>query len=54
LCDSTSKLGTSVAQLHHFDTALAPGKNFDAAHVPAATAPTLLYTKPMFLKRTKT
>jgi hypothetical protein len=30
--------------------ASAPGKNFDAAPVPA---PTLLFTKPTFLKQTK-
>jgi hypothetical protein len=33
----------SVAKPHHFYTAPAPGKNFDAA--PAAPAPTLLYSK---------
>jgi hypothetical protein len=40
---------TSVAELHHFYAApdLAPGKNFDPA-----PAPTLLYSKTKFLKRT--
>jgi hypothetical protein len=42
---------TSVAELHHFYAAPAPGKNFDAA--PAAPAPTLLNSKAKFLKRTK-
>jgi hypothetical protein len=36
----------SVAEPHHFYAA--PGKNFDAA-----PAPTLLYSKAKFLKRTK-
>jgi hypothetical protein len=39
---------TSVAEPHHFYAAPAPGKNFDAA-----PAPTLLYSKTKFLKRTK-
>jgi hypothetical protein len=39
---------TSVAEPHHFYAAPAPGKNFDAA-----PAPTLLYSKAKFLKRTK-
>jgi hypothetical protein len=47
----------SVAEPHHFYAAPdpAPGKNFDAAPDPAATAPapTLLYSKDKFLKRTK-
>jgi hypothetical protein len=38
---------SSVAEPHHFDAALAPGKNFDAA-----PAPTLLYSKTKYLKRT--
>jgi hypothetical protein len=38
----------SVAEPHHFYAAPAPGKNFDAA-----PAPTLLYSKEKFLKRTK-
>jgi hypothetical protein len=43
---------TSVAEPHHFYAAPASGKNFDAA--PAlAPAPTLLYSKAKFLKRTK-
>jgi hypothetical protein len=33
----------SVAELHHFYAAPAPGKNFDVT--PAAPAPTLLYSK---------
>jgi hypothetical protein len=41
----------SVAELHHFYAAPAPGENFDAA--PAAPAPTLLYSKAKFLKRNK-
>jgi hypothetical protein len=36
----------SVAEPHHFYAAPAPGKNFDAA-------PTLLYGKAKFLKRTE-
>jgi hypothetical protein len=39
---------TSVAEPHHFYAAPAPGKNFDAA-----PAPTLLYSKAKFVKRTK-
>jgi hypothetical protein len=43
---------TSVAEPHHFYAAPAPGKNFDAASAaPAAPAPTLLYSKAKFLKR---
>jgi hypothetical protein len=46
---------TSVAEPHHFYAAPAPGKNFDAAPVPAAPAPapTLFYSKAKILKRTK-
>jgi hypothetical protein len=46
---------TSVAEPHHFYAAPAPapGKNFDAAPAAPATAPTLLYSKTKFLKRTK-
>jgi hypothetical protein len=45
----------SVAEPHHFYAAPAPGKNFDAAPDPAfpASAPTLLYSKANFLKRTE-
>jgi hypothetical protein len=43
----------SVAEPHHFYAAPAPGENFDAAPAPAAPAPTLLYGKAKFLKRTK-
>jgi hypothetical protein len=47
----------TVAELHHFYAAPAPapGENFDAAPAPAALAPapTLLYNKAKFLKRTK-
>jgi hypothetical protein len=39
---------SSVAEPHHFYAAPASGKNFDAA-----PAPTLLYSKAKFLKRTK-
>jgi hypothetical protein len=42
---------SSVAEPHHFYAAPAPSDNFDAA--PAAPAPTLLYSKAKFLKRTK-
>jgi hypothetical protein len=42
--------GASVAELHHFYAAPAPGKNFDAAPAAAAPAPTLLYSKATFLK----
>jgi hypothetical protein len=46
---SSSKciLTNSVAELHHFYAAPAPGKNFDAAPAPA---PTLLYRKAKILK----
>jgi hypothetical protein len=43
----------SVAEPHHFYAAPARGENFDAALAPAATAPTLLYSKAKFFKRTK-
>jgi hypothetical protein len=39
---------SSVAEPHHFYAAPAPGENF-----AAAPAPTLLYSKAKFLKRTK-
>jgi hypothetical protein len=47
-----------IAQLHHFNAALAPGQYFDAAPAPPApSAPaialTLLYSKPIYLKQTK-
>jgi hypothetical protein len=54
-----NKLKSSVAEPHHFYVALAPDpapvKNFDAPLDPAAPAPapTLLYSKEKFLKRTK-
>jgi hypothetical protein len=51
-----SVVETSVAEPHHFYAAPALGKNFDAAPAaPAAPAPapTLLYSKTKFLKRTK-
>jgi hypothetical protein len=41
---------SSVAELHHFYAA--PGNNFDAAPAAPAPAPTLLYSKANFLKRT--
>jgi hypothetical protein len=44
---------TSVAEPHHFYAAPAPGKDFDAAPAPAVPAPTPLYGKTKFLKRTK-
>jgi hypothetical protein len=44
-----STVFTSVAELHHFYAALAPGENFDAAPAPVAPAPTLLYSKAKFL-----
>jgi hypothetical protein len=44
----------SVAQPHHFYAAPDQGEKFDAAPAaPAAPAPTLLYSKAKFLKRTK-
>jgi hypothetical protein len=45
----------SVAEPHHFYAAPAPGDNFYAAPALAAPAPapTLLYSKAKFLKRTK-
>jgi hypothetical protein len=43
----------SVAEPHHFYAAPAPGVNFDAAPAALAPAPTLLYSKAKFLKRTK-
>jgi hypothetical protein len=49
-------LSSSVAEPHHFYAAPAPGENFDAAPATpalAAPAPTLLYSKAKFLKRTK-
>jgi hypothetical protein len=39
---------TSVAKLHHFYAAPAPGENFDAAPAAPAPAPTLLYSKAKF------
>jgi hypothetical protein len=56
-CFEKAFITTSVAEPHHFyaDPAPAPGENFDAAPVLAAPAPapTLLYSKAKFLKRTK-
>jgi hypothetical protein len=43
----------SVAAPHHFDAAPILNEIFDAAPAPAATALTLLYTKPTFLKQPK-
>jgi hypothetical protein len=48
-----SCVSISVAEPHHFYAAPAPGKNFDEASAPAAPAPTLLYSKAKFIKRTK-
>jgi hypothetical protein len=47
LCTTTLYLD-SVTEPHHFYAAPAPGTNFDPA-----PAPTLLYSKAKFLKRTK-
>jgi hypothetical protein len=44
---------TSVAEPHHFYAAPDPCRNFDAAPAAPAPAPTLLYSKTKFLKRTK-
>jgi hypothetical protein len=44
---------TSVAEPLHFYAASAPDDNFDAAPAALAPAPTLLYSKAKFLKRTK-
>jgi hypothetical protein len=50
---------SSVAEPHHFyaapapSSAPAPCENFDAAPAAPAPAPTLLYSKATFLKRTK-
>jgi hypothetical protein len=57
-CENLNKnamINTSVVEPHHFYTAPAPGENFEAAPTPAAPAPapTLLYSKTKFLKRTK-
>jgi hypothetical protein len=41
----------SVVEPHHFYAA--PGENFDVAPAAPAPAPTLLYSKAKFLKRTK-
>jgi hypothetical protein len=41
----------SVVEPHHFSAA--PGENFDVAPAAPAPAPTLLYSKAKFLKRTK-
>jgi hypothetical protein len=41
----------SVAEPHHFYTA--PAENFDAAPAAPAPAPTLLYSKAKFVKRTE-
>jgi hypothetical protein len=46
---------TSVAEPHHYYAAPDPGTNFDArcSRALAAPAPTVLYSKPTFLKRTR-
>jgi hypothetical protein len=46
---------SSVSETHHFYAAPAPvpGVNFDAAPAAPAPAPTLLYSRTKFLKRTK-
>jgi hypothetical protein len=43
----------SVAKLHHFYAAPAPGQNFDAAPAALAPAPSLFFSKAKFFKRTK-
>jgi Uncharacterized protein family UPF0016 len=48
---SSSRKTISVAELHRLH--VAPGTYFDAAPVATAPAPTVLYTKPNFLKQTK-
>jgi hypothetical protein len=48
LVSEKSRVNCSVAEPHHFYAAPAPGENFDPA-----PAPTLLYSKAKFLKRTK-
>jgi hypothetical protein len=48
-----TRVATSVAEPHRFYAAPAPGKNFAAAPAAPAPAPTLLYSKAKFLKRTK-
>jgi hypothetical protein len=52
LADAGLTRQTSVAEPHHFYAAPAPGKIFDAAPAAPAQAPTLLYSKAKFLKRT--
>jgi hypothetical protein len=47
-CNYAESLKSIVAEPDHFYAAPAPGKNFDAA-----PAPTFLYSKAKFLKRTK-
>jgi hypothetical protein len=47
------ELRISVAEPPPFSAAPAPGVNFDAAPAAPAPAPTLLYSKAKFLKRTK-
>jgi hypothetical protein len=48
ICNNLYHRKARVEEPHHFDAALSPGENFDAA-----PAPTLLYSKAKFLKRTK-
>jgi hypothetical protein len=51
--DSIVPVATSIVELHHFYAAPAPGENFYAVPAAPAPAPTLLYNKAKFLKRTK-
>jgi hypothetical protein len=52
-CDEGGCKEISVAEVHHFYAALALGKNFVMAPAAlVAPAPTLLYSKAKFLKRT--
>jgi hypothetical protein len=43
----------SVTEQHHFYAAPALGENFDMAPVPAAPAPTLLYSRSKFFQGVK-
>jgi hypothetical protein len=53
LFTTKNQLTNSVVEPHHFYAAPAPGENFDAAPAAPTPAPTLLYSKAKFLKRTK-
>jgi hypothetical protein len=47
-CSCSGIILSSVAEPHHYYAAPAPGKNFDVA-----PAPSLLYSRPTFLKSKK-